>query len=120
MVMVWRSYNPIMCAYFILVVLLGAFFLLNLTLAVINSAFSKAQEEQQTKDKQELQATENGGKGGNMRDEEFESAMSKKDQFSIAQFITAKIYVKKMIEFLRMRKEIKRIEEERLAKLKKK
>jgi hypothetical protein len=120
MVMVWRGYSPIMCVYFILVVLLGAFFLLNLTLAVINSAFSKAQEDQQSKDAAELQASENGGKGGNMRDEEFESAMNKKDQFSIAQFITAKIYVKKMIEFLRMRKEIKRIEEERLAKLKKK
>ena len=38
----------------------------------------------------------------------------------MAQYITAKIYIKKMKEFLRMRKEIKRIEEERLAKLKKK
>ena len=49
-----------------------------------------------------------------------ENAMAKKDQFSIAQYITAKIYVKKMIEFLRMRKEIKRIEEQRLEKLKQK
>lgn len=38
----------------------------------------------------------------------------------MAQYITAKIYIKKMKEFLRMRKEIKRIEEERLAKLRKK
>ena len=37
---------------------------------------------------------------------------------SIAQFITARIYAKKMIEFLRMRQEIKRIERERLEKVK--
>lgn len=54
------------------------------------------------------------------KDNELENAMNKKDQFSIAQYITAKIYVKKMIEFLRMRKEIKRIEEQRLERLKQK
>lgn len=37
---------------------------------------------------------------------------------SIAQFITARIYAKKMIEFLRMRQEIKRIERDRLEKVK--
>lgn len=31
---------------------------------------------------------------------------------SILQFITARIYAKKMIEFLRMRREIKKIEKE--------
>lgn len=40
MVMVWRGFSPYMFMYFILVVLLGAFFLLNLTLAVINSSFA--------------------------------------------------------------------------------
>ena len=39
---------------------------------------------------------------------------------SIAQFITARIYAKKMIEFLRMRQAIKRIENERLHKIKEK
>ena len=39
---------------------------------------------------------------------------------SIAQFITARIYAKKMIEFLRMRQEIKRIEGQRRKKLKSK
>ena len=46
--------------------------------------------------------------------------MNKKDEMSIAQFITARIYAKKMIEFLRMRQEIKRIERERLEKVKEK
>ena len=38
---------------------------------------------------------------------------------SISQFITARIYAKKMIEFLRMRQEIKRIEAERIVRIKK-
>lgn len=37
---------------------------------------------------------------------------------SIAQFITARIYAKKMIEFLRRRQQIKRVENERLKKMK--
>lgn len=44
-------------------------------------------------------------------------AMKGKDEMSIAQFITARIYAKKMIEFLRMRQEIKRITKERLEKV---
>ena len=43
--------------------------------------------------------------------------MKGKDEMSIAQFITARIYAKKMIEFLRMRQEIKRITKERLEKV---
>jgi hypothetical protein len=39
---------------------------------------------------------------------------------SISQFITARIYAKKMIEFLRMRQEIKRIERERMVRIKEK
>lgn len=47
-----------------------------------------------------------------------EVAMQQKDEMSITQYITARIYAKKMIEFLRMRQEIKRIENERLEKIK--
>jgi len=39
---------------------------------------------------------------------------------SISQFITARIYAKKMIEFLRMRQQIKQIEQERINKIKEK
>jgi hypothetical protein len=45
-------------------------------------------------------------------------AIKTKDEMSITQYITARIYAKKMIEFLRMRQEIKRIENERMIKLK--
>ena len=46
------------------------------------------------------------------------AALNQKDEMSIAQFITARIYAKKMIEFLRMRQEIKRIEHDRMVKMK--
>ena len=45
MMMVWRAYSPFMVIFFILVVLAGAFFLLNLTLAVINTSFTNASKE---------------------------------------------------------------------------
>ena len=48
------------------------------------------------------------------------AALNQKDEMSIAQFITARIYAKKMIEFLRMRQEIKRIEHDRMMKMKEK
>lgn len=48
------------------------------------------------------------------------AALNQKDEMSIAQFITARIYAKKMIEFLRMRQEIKRIEHDRMVKMKEK
>jgi hypothetical protein len=51
-------------------------------------------------------------------DSELEMAIKTKDEMSITQYITARIYAKKMIEFLRMRQEIKRIENERLVKVK--
>ena len=47
-----------------------------------------------------------------------DTALNTKDEMSIAQFITARIYAKKMIEFLRMRQEIKRIEHDRMIKMK--
>ena len=45
-------------------------------------------------------------------------AIKTKDEMSIAQYITARIYAKKMIEFPRMGQEIKRIENERMIKVK--
>lgn len=53
------------------------------------------------------------------RVDDFQDALKKKDEMSISQFITARIYAKKMIEFLRMRQEIKRIEAERIVRIKK-
>jgi hypothetical protein len=49
-------------------------------------------------------------------DQESNEALTSADKMSIGQFITARIYAKKMIEFLRMRQEIRRIEQERFGK----
>lgn len=40
-----KAYSPWIFLYFILVVMVGAFFLLNLTLAVINAEFTNAHKE---------------------------------------------------------------------------
>lgn len=84
--------------YFLPLVFIGAFFLLNLTLAVINSEFTKAHREHQQQETIQQVSTKTI-----LIDNELESAMDQKDELSIAQFITARIYAKKMIEFLRRR-----------------
>jgi hypothetical protein len=97
--------------FFVPLVLIGAFFLLNLTLAVINSKFTEEHKKQQQKDLENINKAKSKMNQG---DNELEMAMKSKDEMSIAQYITARIYAKKMIEFLRMRQEIKRIENERM------
>lgn len=49
-----RSYSYYMFFFFVPLVFIGAFFLLNLTLAVINSKFTEAHNEQQLLDKQAM------------------------------------------------------------------
>mmetsp|Transcript_20713 Transcript_20713/g.31748 ORF Transcript_20713/g.31748 Transcript_20713/m.31748 type:complete len:203 (-) Transcript_20713:6255-6863(-) len=94
-----QALSYIIFIYFVPLVFIGAFFLLNLTLAVINSKFTEAHKEQQAQD----HALAEDKLKGEMMDDEMESALHRKDEMSIAQFITARIYAKKMIEFLRMR-----------------
>lgn len=43
MVMYQKAYTPIVFFFFVSLVFIGAFFFLNLTLAVINSSYSEAQ-----------------------------------------------------------------------------
>jgi hypothetical protein len=40
---------------------------------------------------------------GGVEEDQIITVLNKNDEMSIAQFITARIYAKKMIEFLRMR-----------------
>ena len=87
-----------MFIYFLPLVFIGAFFLLNLTLAVINSEFTKAHNQHN-----ENEIAEKNKQHSNIIEIELESALNQKDEMSISQFITARIYAKKMIEFLRMR-----------------
>lgn len=97
--MMQDSYSYLMFLFFVPLVFIGAFFLLNLTLAVINSKFTEAHKEQQMADKEAIR------EAGQMNfvDNVDADVMKGKDEMSIAQFITARIYAKKMIEFLRMR-----------------
>jgi hypothetical protein len=93
-----RAYTQVIFIYFLPLVFIGAFFLLNLTLAVINSEFTAAHNEHIASEKIHL-ATNNIIQ----LDNELENAINEKDEMSIAQFITARIYAKKMIQFLRTR-----------------
>ena len=111
--MMQQALSYVIFIYFVPLVFIGAFFLLNLTLAVINSKFTEAHKEQQVQD----QALAQDKLKGDVVDDDMESALHKKDEMSIAQFITARIYAKKMIEFLRMRQEIKKIEAQRFKRL---
>lgn len=90
--------------------------MLNLTLAVINSKFSEAHSAQ-------LSSDAHGGVPKNtdeLHDNELDNALHQQDAMTISQFITARIYAKKMIQFLRMRQEAKRVEHERMQRIKEK
>jgi len=52
--MMQKAYSPYMFMFFVPLVFIGAFFLLNLTLAVINSKFTEAHKEQQMADKEAI------------------------------------------------------------------
>ena len=106
------AFHQVMYLFFIPMVVFGAFFLLNLTLAVINSKFTEAHNLQQEKDRIELTAA-NEAKIIELNNEGINIALLN-DEISVQQFINARIYAKKMIEFLRMRQEIKRIEAEQI------
>jgi hypothetical protein len=91
--------------------------MLNLTLAVINSKFSEAHNAQLSSD------TPGGGvpdTADERHDNELDNALHQQDAKTISQWITARIYAKKMIQFLRMRQEAKRIEHERMQRIKEK
>ena len=88
--------------FFVPLVLIGAFFLLNLTLAVINSKFTEAHKKQQEKDAKELRDLAMAKSG---LEQDLDSIKNAKDYYTIAQYITARIYAKRMIQFLRDRQE---------------
>ena len=102
--MMQRAYMYYIFIYFLPLVFIGAFFLLKLTLAVINSKFTEAHHEQQDKD-EALQAAARKIEAGddNQGDEDIENLKESKDDLSISQFFTVKMAAKKMIAFLRMR-----------------
>jgi len=100
--MLEMSFSKLIPIYFLPLVFIGAFFLLNLTLAVINSKFTEAHNVMAAE--AAAQAASSFNRDGDGDDDDDHPTLEKfKDQMSIEQFITARVYAKKMIEFLRMR-----------------
>jgi len=115
----------VIIVFFISSVFIGAFFLLNLTLAVINSSFSRmnekyqkqAAEEKERKKKLIKQETKNDDEDDQILppipDEEENNQQMFRVQIGLHEYFVAKRAIKKMIDFYRLRKEErKRIEAE--------
>lgn len=98
-----QAFTFLIFIYFLPLVFIGAFFLLNLTLAVINSKFTDAQHEQQAKDELEMQNKGQISNEGKPVDNEMATALSMREEITISQYLAARRAAKKMKEFLRMR-----------------
>lgn len=92
-----QAYSTFIPLYFLPLVFIGAFFLLNLTLVVINSKFTETHNEQQSLDNQVIEKIKD------VYGEESERIY----EFSIKEFVTGRVYARKMIEFLRHRQKQK-------------
>lgn len=74
MVMYQKAYTPLVFFFFVALVFIGAFFFLNLTLAVINSSYSEAQARIKAQ-KEKLRQEQNqirGGKKSKSDDDNYE------------------------------------------------
>ena len=94
-----NAYTYLIFLYFLPLVFIGAFFLLNLTLAVINSKFTEAHHEQQAKDEAAKSRQKKNNKGDDFGN------MDLPDEMSISQFFAARKCSGLMIKFLRSRQE---------------
>lgn len=100
--MMQRTFANFIFVLFIIMILTGAFFLLNLLLAVINSKFTEAHNEHQ---QQEQADKLKKARNAHLDDDEMDNALNNKDEWTISQAITARIYAKKMKAFLYRRRE---------------
>ena len=81
--------------YFLPLVFIGAFFLLNLTLAVINSKFTEAHNEQadmETKKESKEGEEEDDGEDGEEEEDDDGNSFKKKKKYSIPEFVKGRIY----------------------------
>ena len=94
------TYSYYIFLYFVVMVFIGAFFLMNLTLAVINAAFSDTNKEANDPSNNEV----NGGNEPNLDEiEEVAMKADDHDEIGITEFFIAKRAAKRMIDFLRTR-----------------
>lgn len=119
-----KTYTPYIFVYFISMVFIGAFFLMNLTLAVINASFTKSQNAAKAED--EAKDNDKADKNDNTEDanlDDIEEALEQAEgygEIGISEFFIAKRAARRMIEFLRMKqreKELKRLDEEEKLKI---
>lgn len=114
--MMQRTFHDIAFVIFITMILTGAFFLLNLLLAVINSKFTEAHNAHQAQEKADKLKK---SRHVQFDDDEMDNALNNKDEWTISQAITARIYAKKMKAFLYRRREQRAAELLRRQKTKK-
>lgn len=80
-VMIQQTYSNIgSILYFVPIVFIGSFFLLNLTLAVINSKFTEASKLQENEAAKQRKDELSGG----LEDDQIERSLGKNDEMSIA------------------------------------
>jgi hypothetical protein len=92
--------------FFISMVFIGAFFLMNLTLAVVNTSFTKSQNEAKAAAAPPKVEEDADGLGAEVDLDEIEEEVKNKDEereIGISEFFIAKRAAKRMIEFLRAR-----------------
>lgn len=104
--------------FYVPLVLIGAFFLLNLTLAVINSSFTDTHRKHSENEKEELIKA----KGSPVVGDQFalEEELKNMNEVTVSQYVIAKQCAKNMVAFLRKRQEARRQEAERMELQKKK
>ena len=79
--MIQQTYSNIgSILYFVPIVFIGSFFLLNLTLAVINSKFTEASKLQENEAAKQRKDELSGG----LEDDQIERSLGKNDEMSIA------------------------------------
>jgi hypothetical protein len=92
--------------FFISMVFIGAFFLMNLTLAVVNTSFTKSQNEAKAASAPPKVEVGEDGMDAEVDLDEIEEDIANKDEereIGISEFFIAKRAARKMIEFLRAR-----------------
>mmetsp|Transcript_115066 Transcript_115066/g.159627 ORF Transcript_115066/g.159627 Transcript_115066/m.159627 type:complete len:106 (+) Transcript_115066:1786-2103(+) len=101
-----QTYTYYIFLFFLPLVFLGAFFLLNLTLAVINTQFSRTHNAaKEAEAKAKALAKKRRTKNEDEIELMLEDSAQKPDEIGISEFIIAKRAAKKMIRFYKLRKE---------------
>ena len=86
-------------------VFIGAFFLMNLTLAVINASFTRSQNEMKQQEREKRRFEDVGSPNQQDDNNGADSVMKTRpvEEIGVSEFFIAKRAARKMIEFLRAR-----------------